>query len=176
MLQSFLSLCLAADLNGPVSQKQFHDYRSDTGPQVGEWGELFGRLECHEAMFDVDVSHFKILMYEMFWVRKGKLSDVARSFKAGLHLVVQPQCMCYLAMSNLILTTKMKQGFEVQNFPAFWDDIDLLYIMDAFKRGPRWTCNGHWQQQFQYTPGTGVRDNMSRWGCGCDNPGDLRGC
>ena len=74
--------------------------------------------------------HFKMLMYEMFWVRKGKpyfgfavfflqLSDVAawqsRSFKAGLDLVVQPQCMCCLAnMTNLILT-KRKQCFGVEN-------------------------------------------------------------
>lgn len=97
--------------------------------------------------------YFKILTYEMFWVRQGKLqlhstldlcffvqlSDVARSFKAGLHLVVQPQCMCYLAMSNLILTTKTKQGFEVENFPAFWADIDLLGLFHGCLDPCFWT-------------------------------------
>lgn len=67
VLQSFLSLCLAVDLNGPVSQQKFHDYRSDTGPQV---------LQS--------------------WIASGG--------PAPVHV---------------------------------------------------WTCNGHWQQQFQYTPGTG---------------------
>lgn len=33
-LQSFLSLCLAVDLNGPAPQPGYQDYRTDTGPQV----------------------------------------------------------------------------------------------------------------------------------------------
>ena len=47
-LQSFMGLCLAADLNGPHAIPGVQDYRSDTAPEILQgWIQQGGATQAH---------------------------------------------------------------------------------------------------------------------------------
>lgn len=115
-LQSFLSLCLAVDLNGPAPQPGYQDYRTDTGPQAGETPQVLSDvvISCAKDGRQRRDSYWNSLseMTRRLWISKLRLelnchyhespqvkdhptNDIfCRSSRAGWQAAVQGRCIC----------------------------------------------------------------------------------
>ena len=195
-LQSFLSLCLAVDLNGPAPKPGYQDYRTDTAPQAGN------QICSLNSKWNTLESNWTILLCQKqktllcSFLRWGKVSKMLkvfwrckaldRSSRVGWQPAVLGQYTCFsvATISNAFArgdleynfftsesyvwkilhenlcwnSSKQKICFLARCRSKFYQTSGLLTWVRVLGSTPhlfRWTCNGHWQQQFLYDKSSG---------------------